>query len=205
MFEGPFFAPLASFSAAMVRSWLHCLYSQDFFQIRDGMSSPWLRLASNMSVEGGREVAALRACSSGKVGVELSNGSLLEHEFDRVVLAVPAPVATKILDRSSVALVHSSIDTSTLEFLRGVQYVAQVRIYTARVRYHLPCGCSEDSPERRSLMGVQDDDTDANVGLHLVPPHPVVGTIEHFSGSRGAWGSCPSSMQWALVCASGTA
>lgn len=119
MFEGPFFSRLSTLSASMVRLWLRALQDGFFFQVKSGMDAPWLHLAQGMEVRTGEAVEALQAQGS---GVELTTASGGRH-YDGVVMAVPAPIATRIM-ASQPELAPS--------WLGEVQYAPQVRVYAAR-------------------------------------------------------------------------
>src|SRR5262245_47287668 len=94
-FEGPFFTRLQTLSAAMIRSWLRALEGGTFFQVAGGMDAPWLRLAQQLEIRLSEKVEGLYLRPEDK-RVELIS-STGTRTYDGVVLAVPAPAATKIL------------------------------------------------------------------------------------------------------------
>ena len=95
-FEGPFFARLDSMSAALVRSWLRCLTVGSFFQVDGGMDRPWREIADRLDVRTGVAVERIERRGS---SVELSTPDGTER-YDAVVVAVPAPVAARIVAES---------------------------------------------------------------------------------------------------------
>jgi oxygen-dependent protoporphyrinogen oxidase len=116
-FEGPFFARLDTMSGALVRSWLRCLSVGTFFHVDGGMDAPWRRLADSIGVRTGVAVDGVRANGD---GVEVSSDAGTER-FDAAVVAVPAPVASR--------LVHPD---DRPPWLGEVGYVPHVRLYAAR-------------------------------------------------------------------------
>lgn len=119
LFEGPWFARMNTMSAAMARTWLCALEDAHFFQVRGGMDAPWLKLAERLNVRTGERVEALR---QGSQWVELTCSSGT-RKYDAVVMAVPAPAATRIMATQS--------DLAP-DWLDEVRYAPQVRVYAAR-------------------------------------------------------------------------
>lgn len=116
-FEGPFFARLEQMNGTLVRSWLRSLSIGHFFQPDGGMDRPWQRLAAGLDVRYSTEVT--------RVGLDGTAGTWIEtggerHEFDSIVLAVPAPVAARLLGDDAPPA------------LSEVPYVPHVRAYVAR-------------------------------------------------------------------------
>ncbi|HZS88082.1 MAG TPA: NAD(P)/FAD-dependent oxidoreductase [Chloroflexota bacterium] len=118
-FEGPFFTPLKSISAAMARAWLRAMQGAAFYQVAGGMDSPWRDLAAGVEVRPGTRVAAVRR-QSGAIEVVDQAGA---RRYDGVVLAVPAPEARTLL---------SADPELAPSWLGEVQYVPAVRVYAAR-------------------------------------------------------------------------
>ncbi|CAN5556545.1 NAD(P)/FAD-dependent oxidoreductase [soil metagenome] len=116
-FEGPFFARLEQMNGTLVRSWLRSLSIGGFFQPDQGMDRPWRRLADTLDVRYSTEVARVGTDGAARTWIE-SGGETLE--FDAVVLAVPAPVAARLLGESAP------------DALGSVPYVPHVRAYVAR-------------------------------------------------------------------------
>lgn len=86
-------------------------------------------------------------------------------------MAIPATAACQVLS-------SADLQRFAPRHITRLRYAPHVRVYASRPATE-----------------------DANVGVHLTPVQKRVGTIEFFSGRRGAWGSCPADRQWALVCA----
>jgi oxygen-dependent protoporphyrinogen oxidase len=139
-FEGPFFARLETMSASLVRSWLRCLSTGTFFHVEGGMDRPWRHIAGHLDVRLGIEVDQVTPSSD---HVELAHAGGTER-FDGAVVAVPAPVAARL-----VASGHRPA------WLADVRYAAHVRLYAAR-RGHRP---------DRSGIHVFPNDTVATVEL----------------------------------------
>jgi len=116
-FEGPFFARLEQMNGTLVRSWLRSLSIGNFFQPEDGMDRPWRRLADTLDVRYSTEVTQVGSDGAARTWIE-SGGETLQ--FDAAVLAVPAPVAARLLG-----------DTAP-DALSSVPYVPHVRAYVAR-------------------------------------------------------------------------
>jgi predicted NAD/FAD-dependent oxidoreductase len=116
-FEGPFFARLDTMSGALVRSWLRCLSVGTFFHVDGGMDAPWRRLADSLGVRTRVDVGAVRSTAG---GVEVTTGDGPEH-FDAAVVAVPAPVAVRLLSPAERP-----------PWLDAIDYVPHVRLYAAR-------------------------------------------------------------------------
>ena len=118
-FEGPFFARLESMSAALVRSWLRCLSVGSFFQVDGGMDRPWREIADRLDVRTGVAVERIERRGS-SVSLSTPDGT---ETYDAVVVAVPAPVAARIVAESDRPAA-----------LAEVGYVPHVRVYAARHR-----------------------------------------------------------------------
>lgn len=116
-FEGPFFARLEQMNGTLVRSWLRSLSVGHFMQPDGGMDRPWRQLAARLNVQFSTEVT--RVGLGGAVGAWIEAGGE-RHEFDAVVLAVPAPVASRLLGEAAPPA------------LSEVPYVPHVRAYVAR-------------------------------------------------------------------------
>lgn len=116
-FEGPFFARLEQMNGTLVRSWLRSLSVGHFVQPDGGMDRPWRQLAARLNVQFSTEVT--RVGLGGAVGAWIDAGGE-RHEFDAVVLAVPAPVASRLLGEAAPPA------------LSEVPYVPHVRAYVAR-------------------------------------------------------------------------
>jgi predicted NAD/FAD-dependent oxidoreductase len=96
---------------------LRCLSVGTFFHVDGGMDAPWRRLADSLGVRTGIEVKGVQPAAGG-VDVTTSEGR--EH-FDAAVVAVPAPIATRLL-----------ADGSRPVWLDQAGYVPHVRLYAAR-------------------------------------------------------------------------
>ncbi len=118
-FEGPFFARLEQMSGTLVRSWLRSLSIGDFVHPVGGMDRPWRQLADRIGARYSTEVTRVGTAGTGGAWIE-SGGE--RQEFDAVVLAVPAPVAARLLGDAAPPL------------LADVPYVPHVRAYVARPR-----------------------------------------------------------------------
>lgn len=118
-FEGPFFARLEEMSGTLIRSWLRVLSIGTFYQVDGGMDAPWRAVATRVrTVRTGVRVERIAPDRAGAV-VALAGGG--EERFDGVVCAVPAPVATKLVDPAAAPA-----------WLGEVEYVPHVRLYAAR-------------------------------------------------------------------------
>ena len=120
-FEGPFFSRLEEMSGALVRSWLRDLSIGGFYQVDGGMDAPWRTLGERLGVRLSSPVAHVAVHGGGDDSVEVTLGDGTSERFGGVVVAVPAPVATGILDARDIpAAVHQ------------VRYATHVRLYAAR-------------------------------------------------------------------------
>lgn len=119
LFEGPWFARLSAQSATHARLWLRALQGSQFFQVKDGMDAPWLRLAEGLNIRTSEPVEALRR-NSQQVELTCASGG---RRYDGVVLAVPAPAALRIL---------ATQPELAPAWLGDVKYAPQVRVYAAR-------------------------------------------------------------------------
>lgn len=115
LFEGPFFSRLEQMSAALVRSWLRALAVGDFFQVDEGMDAPWRRVGEIVGARTGVTVERIEA-RLGAVEVTTADGT---ETFDGCVVAVPAPVAARLV-----------VDAPPV--LSTVPYAPHVRLYAAR-------------------------------------------------------------------------
>ena len=122
-FEGPFFTPLDTLSAAMVRAWLRALLDGAFYQVAGGMDAPWRELAEDLDVRL-NEPAEAAWVQAGGVEVASRVGT---RRYDGAILAVPAPVAAQLL---------ASQPESAPAWLDEVRYVPAVRVYAARRSEH---------------------------------------------------------------------
>ncbi|MEZ4864474.1 MAG: NAD(P)/FAD-dependent oxidoreductase [Caldilineaceae bacterium] len=136
LFEGPWFTRLSTLSATHIRLWLRAVQHSHFFQLDDGMDAPWLQLAELLNVRTDELVEGLTA---GAQQVTLHCGSGSRH-YDGVVLAVPAPAATRIM------ATHPELAPT---WLPEVEYASQVRIYAAR-------RCADDARFGVHLLPPQD-------------------------------------------------
>jgi protoporphyrinogen oxidase len=119
LFEGPWFTRLDAQSATHARLWLAAVQAALFFQVKDGMDAPWLRIAAGLNVRTMERVEALHRRGS---QIELTCGSG-GRCYDGVVLAVPAPAAARIL---------ATQPDLAPAWLKEVHYAPQVRVYAAR-------------------------------------------------------------------------
>ena len=94
-FEGPFFSRLEELSAALVRSWMRALSVGTFYQVDGGMDSPWRHLGERLGVRTGATVERVAPRAG---GVEIVVDGVAET-YDGAVVAVPAPVAARIVAR----------------------------------------------------------------------------------------------------------
>lgn len=124
-FEGPFFTPLQSLSAAMVRAWLRALQGATFYLVEGGMDRPWRELAASLDVRLSARVEALRRRPAGVEVVEQAG----VRRYDGVVLAVPAPEALRLLGTETEC---------APAWLSTVRYAPAIRVYAARP-------CSDDA------------------------------------------------------------
>jgi len=127
MFEG-LFAPLEKQSAEFLSSWIAASRVQ-YFQVADGMDSPWKRIATHVDVRVNTRVEMIR---QGGTKLEVVANSL-GHAFDGIVVAVPPPAGKQFVTRAVeprwVAQLH----------YEEVEYAGQCRLYLAM---------SGDAPER---------------------------------------------------------
>lgn len=118
-FEGPFFSRLEEMSGALVRSWLRDLSIGTFYQVDGGMDAPWRALGERLQVRLGTPVERV-ATAAGGVDVTLAGGAVARR-FDGAVVAVPAPVATRIVAAGDLP-----------PAVRDVRYAPHIRLYAAR-------------------------------------------------------------------------
>lgn len=116
-FEGPFFARLEQMNGTLVRSWLRNLSVGSFYQVDNGMDWVWRRLADRLDVRFGSRVTKVIVGKPGGPAVLIDERT---EDFDRVVVAVPAPIAAELLG-----------DSAPRE-LSDVEYAPHVRVYVAR-------------------------------------------------------------------------
>ncbi len=138
LFEGPFFSRLEEMSAALVRSWLRVLSVGRFFQVSGGMDAPWRRLGEVVGVRTST-VAERVTPHAGFVEIAVAGGS---ERYDGCVVAVPAPVAARLVDGAPPCL-------------DDVRYASHVRLYAAR----------RAAGPRRSSIHVFPNDTVATVEM----------------------------------------
>jgi oxygen-dependent protoporphyrinogen oxidase len=116
-FEGPFFARLEEMNGTLVRSWLRVLSVGNFFQVAGGMDRPWRELARRVDVRFSTAVDRVEPGVGSSAGIFVGR---VRHDFDRVILAVPAPIAAALLGDAA----PNGLET--------VRYVPHVRAYVAR-------------------------------------------------------------------------
>jgi len=90
-FETMVFAPLEELSADFVEGWVRAALTARYFVPADGMDAPWRRLAARLEVRTGVVVTGVAVRPAGGVVVEPIG------VFDAAVLAVPAPVAARLV------------------------------------------------------------------------------------------------------------
>jgi oxygen-dependent protoporphyrinogen oxidase len=90
-FETMVFAPLSELSADFVEGWVRAAVTAGYVVPADGMDAPWRRLAARLDVRCGVEVDSVRTRAGGGVVVDPVGA------FDAAVVAVPAPVAARIV------------------------------------------------------------------------------------------------------------
>jgi oxygen-dependent protoporphyrinogen oxidase len=88
-----------------------------FYQVDGGMDSPWLALAHRIGIRTGMTVERVAPVAE---GVELEVDGRIER-YDGVVVAVPAPVATRIVAPEALPAAVGRIE-----------YAPHVRVYLAR-------------------------------------------------------------------------
>jgi len=125
LFEGPWFTRFDTLSATHVRLWLRAVQDGFFYQVKDGMDAPWLQLANRLPIQLESPVTRLQVGAQ-SVTLTIPQG---ERSYDGVILAVPAPAASQLLQGQS-ALAPT--------WLHEVNYAPQVRVYAARP-------CTEDA------------------------------------------------------------
>ncbi len=118
-FEGPFFSRLEEMSGALVRSWLRDLSVGTFYQVDGGMDHPWRLLGVRVGVR--TEATVEHVASTADGGVEVTVAGQPAERFDGAVVAVPAPVATDIVDPADLP-----------DAVRSIRYAPHVRLYAAR-------------------------------------------------------------------------
>ena len=116
-FEGPFFSRLDELSAALVRSWMRALSVGTFYQVDGGMDSPWRHLGERLGVRTGATVERVAPMAG---GVEIVVDGVAES-YDGAVVAVPAPVAARIVAPEALPAAVADIE-----------YAPHVRLYLAR-------------------------------------------------------------------------
>jgi len=117
-FEGPFFSRLEELSGALVRSWLRALSIGTFYQIEGGMDVPWRHLGERLEVRTGQTVEHVGLTAGGDPEIVVQG--VTEH-YDGVVVAVPAPIAARIVASDALPPVVAEIE-----------YAPHVRLYAAR-------------------------------------------------------------------------
>ncbi len=118
-FEGPFFSRLEELSGALLRSWLRELSVGTFYQVDGGMDAPWRHLGVRLGARTGHRVERIAVDgTSGRVRVVVDGGAGGgEETFDGVVVAVPAPIARRIVDPAFAPPI-----------LDGIRYAPHVRV-----------------------------------------------------------------------------
>jgi predicted NAD/FAD-dependent oxidoreductase len=109
-FETMVFAELGELSADFVEGWVRAALTARYWVPADGMDAPWRRLAARLDVRTGCAVTSVRRVGGGTgdrvgggVGDRAGGGEVggVEVEpvgrFDAAVVAVPAPVAARIV------------------------------------------------------------------------------------------------------------
>ncbi len=117
-FEGPFFSRLEELSGALVRSWLRALSVGTFLQVDGGMDSPWRYLGERLGVRTNVTVERISPIANGRVSVVVAG---VADEYDGVVVAVPAPIAARIVAAEALPAGVAEIE-----------YAPHVRAYAAR-------------------------------------------------------------------------
>jgi protoporphyrinogen/coproporphyrinogen III oxidase len=117
-FEGPFFSRLEELSGALVRSWLRALSIGTFYQIEGGMDVPWRHLGAQLEVRTGRTVDHVAPTAEGDAEIVVDG---VAERYDGVVVAVPAPIAARIVASDALPPVVAEIE-----------YAPHVRLYAAR-------------------------------------------------------------------------
>ncbi len=117
-FEGPFFSRLEELSGALVRSWLRALSVGTFFQVDGGMDAPWRALAERLLVRTGSTVERVERHAAGGAEVVVDG---VADTYDGVVVAVPAPIAARIV-------VGDALPAEVAQ----IEYAPHVRLYAAR-------------------------------------------------------------------------
>ncbi len=122
-FEGPFFSRLQELSAALVRSWMRALSVGTFYTVDGGMDSPWRHLGERLGVRAGATVERVAPLAGG--AQIIVDG--VEESYDGAIVAVPAPVAARIVAREALPTAVADIE-----------YAPHVRLYLARRGIGLP-------------------------------------------------------------------
>lgn len=91
-FETMVFADLSDLSAAFVEGWVRAALDGRYRVPADGMDAPWRRVAARLEVRTGVEVSGVRP-DGGSRGVAVEPVGT----FDAAVVAVPAPVAARLV------------------------------------------------------------------------------------------------------------
>jgi oxygen-dependent protoporphyrinogen oxidase len=115
LFEGPFFSRLDEMNAVLLRSWLRVLSVGHFYQVEGGTDVPWRHVGALVGARTGVTVTRVEAVGD---GVEIHTERGTEH-VDRCVVAVPAPLAARLVDGAPA-------------WLADVPFAPHVRLYAAR-------------------------------------------------------------------------
>lgn len=91
-FETMVFADLGELSADFVESWVRAVLTARYYVPAEGMDAPWRRIAARLEVRTGCRVTAVRTVDAGR-SVEVDPAG----RYDAAVVAVPAPVASRIV------------------------------------------------------------------------------------------------------------
>jgi oxygen-dependent protoporphyrinogen oxidase len=120
-FEGPFFSRLEEMSGALVRSWLRDLSIGTFYQVDGGMDIPWRILGERLGIRTGASIERVASVDGGRVEVAVGSDGAPAERFDGAVVAVPAPVAARIVAAADLP-----------DAVATIRYAPHVRLYAAR-------------------------------------------------------------------------
>jgi predicted NAD/FAD-dependent oxidoreductase len=129
-FETMMFCRLDQLSWAFVACWLRAALTARYSVPSAGMDAPWRRLARTLDVRTGHRVAAVRAIAG---GVEVAPFG----RFSAAVVAVPAPVAARLVDPH---------DRARPAWIDQVEYATHVFGYAARRSTPGDAGSSDVHP-----------------------------------------------------------
>ena len=119
LFEGPWFTRFETLSATHARLWLRAVQDGFFYQVKEGMDAPWLKLAQRLQVQIDSPVEQIKV---GAQQVSLTTPRGIQ-QYDGAVLAIPAPAVSQLL-QGQLELAPS--------WLHEVKYAPEVRVYAAR-------------------------------------------------------------------------